>query len=75
MPKGVKKIRKLPPIGTTFNRNYKGTVYALTVVEKNGVQKYAIGEEIFNSPTAAAQSLVKEKYATNGWVFWGMKNY
>ncbi|MBT6048666.1 MAG: hypothetical protein HOG49_17835 [Candidatus Scalindua sp.] len=75
MPKGVRKKRKIPAVGTTFERNFKGTVYTLAVAEEDGTIKYAIGDEMFNSPTAAAQSLVKYKYEVNGWVFWGMKNY
>jgi len=75
MPKGFRKKRKLPAVGATFNRNFKGTLFTLTVVEKDGTKKYAIGDNVFNSPTAAAQSLVKHKYEVNGWIFWGMKNY
>ncbi|MBT4198219.1 hypothetical protein [Desulfobacula sp.] len=75
MPKGVYKERKLPAVGSTFDRNFKGMVYTLTVVEDGGIIKYAIEKDIFKTPSAAAQSLVKHKYEVNGWVFWGMKNY
>jgi len=75
MPKGVKKERKLPKTGTVFSRTYKEVEYLLAVVEQDGKTKYKLGKDVFDSPTAAAQSLIKKRYAVNGWVFWGMKNY
>jgi len=66
MPKGIMKERKLPKVGTIFIR---------TVVEDDEKIKYMSGGEIFNSPTAAAKSLLGTNYAVNGWVFLGMKNY
>ena len=75
MPKGVRKKRKMPTPGMEFNRSFKGSLYTLQVIEDGGKIKYKIGDQIYNSPTAAAQSLVKNEYAVNGWIFWNMKNY
>jgi hypothetical protein len=73
MPKGKRKERKLPKAGMIFTKRHKGKDYSLTVIEIDGQIKYKIGKNVFNSPTAAAQSLVK--YNINGWAFWGMKNF
>ena len=75
MPKGEKKERELPKVGTTFIRNYNDNEYVLTVVEDDKKIKYKLGGKIFDSPTAAAKSLIVKKREVNGWVFWGMKNY
>ena len=75
MPKGKKKERVMPKNGAKFKRTFNGKNYILKVVYQEGVIKYKLGGELYDSPSAAAQSLVKNKYAVNGWVFWGMKNY
>ena len=75
MPKGKRKERKIPSKGMIFSRSYKGVIYTLEVIEEDGVIKYSLNGKTYNSPTGAAESLVKNKYEVNGWVFWGMKNY
>jgi hypothetical protein len=75
MPKGKKKERKPLRAGMVFTRKFKDKEYSLNVIEIDGRIKYKTGENLFNSPTAAAEWVVKKKYAVNGWVFWGMKNY
>ncbi len=73
MPKGIRKERKLPMAGMIFTRKFKDKKYSLTVIELDGKIQYELGKEIFNSPTGAAQSITKNP--TNGWNFWGMKDY
>jgi hypothetical protein len=75
MPKGKRKERKLPKAGMVFTRKFKDTEYSMKVIEIDGQIKYKTGKNLYNSPTAAAQAVIKNKYTVNGWVFWGMKNY
>jgi len=63
-----KKPRNTPPVGATFERNYKGKTYRLNVVTKDGRTRYKIGKEFFDSPSGAAKSIIKQE--VNGWVFW-----
>lgn len=70
-----KKERELPAIGSTFSKKWKGTIYTLTVVEEDGIIKYSCQGKVFNSPSGAALSVIKNQYQTNGWAFWGMDKY
>lgn len=75
MPKGIRKERAEPKAGMKFTRRFNGKEHILTVVKDGNDTKYMVGEETFDTPTAAARSLIGNKYAVNGWLFWGMKNY
>ena len=67
-----RKQRPLPKAGAKFTKKFKGKEYTLTVIEDNGNIKYKLGENVFNSPSGAAKSLLDNKQEVNGWVFWGM---
>jgi len=66
MPK--RKKRALPTVGSLFERSYKGKVYRLKVIESQTGIAYELADRKFNTPTAAAKSLVKTE--VNGWTFW-----
>jgi hypothetical protein len=65
-----RKSRIPPKPGSTFKKTYKGNLYTLSVVEQNGRSVYRLKGKTFDSPSAAAKSLVHHE--TNGWVFWAM---
>ena len=58
---------KLPAVGSTLTRKYKGQPYTAKIVRVNGrAVKY--GNRIFFSPSAAAKAVTG--YDINGWTFW-----
>lgn len=65
-----RKERKLPPSATRFSRTFKSETYTMEVVREGGTVRYKVGQQIYNSPSAAAKSITKTE--VNGWVFWGL---
>ena len=65
-----RKDRNPPRVGATFERVYKGVTYRLQVVSEHGRIRYKVGTDLFDSPSGAAKSIVKQE--VNGWVFWGV---
>ena len=63
-----RKERKLPPVGNTYTRKYKGKTYTMKVVRKNGRIAFSVLGKEFNSPSGAAKTIAKTE--VNGWVFW-----
>jgi len=67
----VKKEHRLPKVGKTFTRNFKGTANTLEIVRDAGKIAYKTNDNIFSSPSAAAKSITHTEI--NGWVFWGLE--
>lgn len=68
-----RSVRKHPTPGSQFPRNYKGDMYTMKVVEMPEGIKYQIQEypdELFTSPTKAAEFLVPDGQSVNGRSFW-----
>jgi len=66
MPK--RKAHKLPKVGDTFSRIFKDVKYTMTVVGEGKRIGYKVGNTVYTSPSAAAQSVTHQ--AVNGWRFW-----
>ena len=63
-----RKTRPLPKAGAVFEGTYRGRVYKLRVVSKDGKIAFEFNGRIFPSPSAAAKSITKHEI--NGWTFW-----
>ena len=76
--KGVPKkkiIRKLPPTGTQFIRQWKGKYYTAIIVEDKSMPSGKTIEcrgRFYSSMSAAAVAITKQP--TNGWRFWKLRN-
>lgn len=64
----IKKSHRLPNVGDTFTRNFKGVKYTMTIVKAGKSTGYKVKDSVYNSPSAAAKSITKND--VNGWVFW-----
>lgn len=71
MPKLKEHV--MPKIGTIFEKKYRGRCFKLAVVRHSGETVFALGGEMFKTPTAAAKSITKSEI--NGWFFWGIEAY
>jgi ribosomal protein L2 len=68
-----KKRDSLPLLGTVFTREYKGKIRQAKVVDvdsENGRVKLEVEGIIYDSPTAAARSFVRNQ--VDGWIWWHM---
>jgi hypothetical protein len=65
-----RKERPTPKVGSRFEKEFKGKVRTLQVVELEGRICYKMDGKIFGSPSGAAKTLIKQE--VNGWRFWGM---
>lgn len=66
MPK--RKAHKLPKVGDRFSRVFKDVQYTMTVVADGKRIGYKVGNNVYTSPSAAAESVTH--IAVNGWRFW-----
>ena len=66
MPKH--KYRTPPPIGSVYDRRYKGVRARMTVVESADSAAYRVGDRDYKTPSAAAKSITGAE--VNGWKFW-----
>jgi len=64
----VRKAHNLPKVGETFARTFKSVQYTMTVVKKGKEVGYRVGNNVYSSPSAAANSVTQN--AVNGWRFW-----
>lgn len=64
------KARIIPQVGAIFHKVFRGSAYTMTVVKRGDGVAYQVGEDVFNTPTAAARSICGTD--TNGWRFWGI---
>jgi len=62
------RLRTPPPVGSTYERTYKGGTYRMTVVVSGDGIAYKVGHKTYQTPTAAAKSLTRTE--VNGWLFW-----
>jgi hypothetical protein len=65
-----RKDHIVPRGGEAFRHKYRGEEYVMKVVEIHGQVSYSVAGRIFNTPSAAAQSITGN--AVNGWRFWGI---
>ena len=68
MPK-IKK-RKMPKVGSVFEKQFNGVIYQLIVVKSKDGIAFKQGDHLYDTPTAAAKSI--QKTEVNGWKFWKM---
>lgn len=68
MPKII--ARKIPPIGKFYTRKFANKEYKMQIVENNGKVGFKVNNTIYNSPSGAAKSIMKQE--VNGWRFWKM---
>ncbi len=66
MPKT--KTRKMPKIGKIFSRKFRNKEYIMEIVDNNGSIGFKVNNVIYNSPSGAAKSIMKQE--VNGWRFW-----
>ena len=67
MPRARKRL-SAPPVGSTYERQFKGRNVQMTVVSANGGVAYRVSGRDFRSPSAAAKSITGTE--VNGWEFW-----
>ena len=63
-----RKPHKTPPVGSRFEKRYRGKTYALKVIEKDGKVLFEVSGKHFDTPTGAAKQITKHEI--NGWKFW-----
>lgn len=67
MPRAKK--RTPPKVGAKFTKEYKGTLYTMTVVlGPDGDPAYKVGGKLYGSPSTAGKSITGSH--VNGWVWW-----
>jgi len=66
MPK--RRPYKLPPVGTVFQRTFRGKLHTMRVVNDRGKTAFQVSGRVFGSPSAAAKHITKSE--VNGWRFW-----
>jgi len=66
MPKTKK--RKMPKIGKILSRKFRNKEYIMEIVDNNGSIGFKVNNVIYNSPSGAAKSIMKQE--VNGWRFW-----
>lgn len=69
MPK--RKQHTLPRIGATFEKQYKGKRYVLSIIVEDGRTQFRLGRTTYRTPTAAAKTITGGE--VNGWKFWGIE--
>jgi hypothetical protein len=67
-----KKPRDDPKVGRVFQKRYKGCLYQLTIVTVSGGVGYKVGDEVFRTPSGAAESITGCE--VNGWKWWGIED-
>jgi hypothetical protein len=68
MPKGHRKKRNQPTVGSIFERRFGEKAYRLKVVRDAEGIGYELSGRRFKTPTAAAKSVIG--HDVNGWLFW-----
>jgi len=66
MPKTKK--RKMPKIAKILSRKFRNKEYIMEIVDNNGSIGFKVNNVIYNSPSGAAKSIMKQE--VNGWRFW-----
>jgi len=61
-------VRASLPVGTVYERLYKGKKVQMSVVMTERGLAYRVGDTDFRTPTGAAKSVTGT--AVNGWEFW-----
>lgn len=69
MPRQVLQ-HDVPKIGSVFEREYKGKMCRMSVVEAGMSTGYEVSGKVFKSPTGAAKFVTNN--SVNGWIFWGI---
>lgn len=64
----ARKGRRLPEVGSTFEKRFRNKRYVLRVVNDGGKIAFELDGRIFSSPSSAATSLTQT--SVNGWAFW-----
>jgi hypothetical protein len=64
----TKKERKLPKVGSIWEKSFKNRRYVMKVVAAPNGIAYEVDGRRFDSPSAAANNITKT--AVNGWIFW-----
>jgi hypothetical protein len=65
------KKHKLPRVGSTYERSYKGKVFRMELVSIKDKLHYRVSGNDFRSPSGAAKSITNTE--VNGWNFWHME--
>lgn len=68
MPKKIQ--RQMPKVGSTFEKEFRGKNFTLTVVNEEGRTLFRVGKTKYKSPSAAAKAITLNE--VNGWQFWGI---
>ena len=66
-----RKNHKLPRVGSSFERKYKGKVFRMELMRIKDKLVYRVAETDYYSPSAAAKSITGTE--VNGWKFWNME--
>lgn len=66
-----RKNHKLPRVGSSFERKFRGKVFRMEVIRKKDKLMYRVSETDYSSPSAAAKSITGSEI--NGWKFWSME--
>jgi hypothetical protein len=70
MAKGERKERPQPKEGQTFSKVFRDKKHTMKTLKEGGKIKYKVGNDVFDTPTAAAKYITQN--SVNGWVFWGI---
>ncbi len=62
--------RTPPPVGSVYDRVFKGTQVRMSVVATADGIVFRVGDRDYRTPTAAAKSVTGNE--VNGWSFWRM---
>jgi len=66
-----RKDHKLPRVGSSFERTYKGKKFRMELIKTKDKLLYRVSGTDYSSPSAAAKSITCSE--VNGWKFWNME--